>query len=105
MSVLQGVFLEEISRLEKNIFNYKKMLSSLPKGSLFIRRMGNSEFVYRRRKENGKVISEYLGNINSSNAKEQISLSEEYKRINNDIKIAEKELSKLKKAYRIYDRE
>lgn len=104
MSVLQGVLLEEINRLESNIFNYKKMLSSLPKGSLFIRRMGNSEFVYRKRKENGKVVSEYLGNINSVKAKEQMLLSNEYKRICNNIKIAEKELLKLKKAYKIYDR-
>lgn len=104
MSVLQGVLLEEINRLESNIFNYKKMLSSLPKGSLFIRRMGNSEFVYRKRKENGKVVSEYLGNINSVKVKEQMLLSNEYKRICNNIKIAEKELLKLKKAYKIYDR-
>lgn len=104
MSVLQGVLLEEINRLESNIFNYKKMLSSLPKGSLFIRRMGNSEFVYRKRKENGKVVSEYLGNINSVKTKEQMLLSNEYKRICNNIKIAEKELLKLKKAYKIYDR-
>ena len=104
MSVLQGVFLEEINRLESNISNYKKILFSLPKGSLFIRRMGNSEFAYRKRKENGKVISEYLGNVNSDKVKEQIYLSKEYKRISCNIKIAEKELSKLKKAYKAYER-
>ena len=103
MSILQGVFLEEINRLEKNISNYEKILESLPRGSIFIRKMGGSSFVYRKRKEKGKVISEYLGNINSKEVQEQIELSKDYKRIKNNIRVAKQELAKLKKAYKAYD--
>ena len=58
--------------------------------------------MYRRRKENNKVVSEYLGNINSKNAQEQIKLSNEYKRISQNIRIAKIEVKKLKKAYKVY---
>ena len=103
MAVIQGVLFEEIERVERNIESYNKMLNSLPKGSIFIRKMGNSSFAYRKRKENGKVISEYLGNINEQNVKEQIELSQDYKRIKNNLKIAKVNLNKLKKAYKAYE--
>ena len=104
MSVLQGVFLEEIKRLEKNISSYEKMIESLPRGSIFIRQIGNNEYAYRKRKEKGKVVSEYLGLANSDDVKKQLMLSSEYKRIKNNIKIAKQELMKLKKAYKSYER-
>ena len=66
MSVLQGVLLEEIQRLEKNIESYEIMLSQLPRGTIFIKSIGSSAFAYRKRKEGKKVISEYLGNIESN---------------------------------------
>ena len=102
MSVIQGVLLEEINRLEKNISHYQSLLLSLPKGALFIRKMGNSSFAYRKWKENGKVVSEYLGNVNDNEVKKQIELSNEYKRIKNNIRIANNELRLLKKAYKHY---
>lgn len=105
MSILQGVLLEEIQRLERNILKYEEMLKSLPRGSIYIRKIGNSSFMYRKRKENGKVISEYLGNANGSNIQKEIELSEEYKRIKANIRIAKEELKKLKKAYKAYERE
>lgn len=104
MSILQGVLLEEIERLEKNISNYINMLSSLPRGTIFIRKMGNSSYVYRKRKEKGVVISEYLGKSEDEEVKKQIELSNEYKRIHNNLKTTEKELKRLRKAYKTYDR-
>ena len=103
MAVIQGVLLEEINRLEKNIANYQKMLSSLPRGSIFIRKIGQSSFAYRKRKENGKVVSDYLGNINNDKVKKEIELSRDYKRISNNIRIAKRELVKLRRAYKVYD--
>ena len=104
MSVLNSVLLEEIERLERNISEYQKILSSLPRGSIFIRKIGGSSYAYRKRKENGKIVSEYLGNIDSDEAKRQIELSEEYKRIKSNIKIGNEELMKIRKAYHFYAR-
>lgn len=103
MSVLQGVLFEEIERLERVISNYKEKLYSLPRGSIFVRKMGKSSFVYRKRKENGAVISEYLGNFDDQEVKKQIELSEEYKRVKQNIRSASMELEKLKRAYKVYD--
>ena len=81
------------------------MLLSLPRGSIFIRKIGESSFAYRKRKENGKVVSEYLGNINDEKAQQQIELSNDYKRIKNNLRVAQNELEKLRKAYKAYDRQ
>ena len=103
MSILKGVLQEEIARLERNIKSYSEMLLSLPKGSIFIRKMGGSSFAYRKWKENGKVVSQYLGNVNDVEVQKQIELSGEYKRIKGNIQVAKQELLKLRKAYKIYE--
>ena len=104
MSVFEGVIREEIERLSKNILAYKELLKSLPRGSLFIRKDYNSYFVYRRKREGNKVVSEYLGPLESDKAQEEINKSNEYKRIKNNIRIAQEELAELKRAVKIYDR-
>ena len=104
MSVFEGVIREEIERLSKNILAYKKLLEELPKGSLFIRKDYNSYFVYRRKRQGNKIVSEYLGPLESYKVQEEINKSNEYKRIKNNIKIAEEELKELKKAIKVYDR-
>lgn len=103
MSILEGVLREEQTRLKNNISYYETMLLSLPRGTIFIKKTKNSSFVYRRRKVNGKVVSEYLGKLGSNNVKKQIELSIEYKRIKNNIRIVKKELVKLNKAIKAYD--
>lgn len=104
MSVFEGVIREEIERLESNIFSYKKMLEKLPKGSIFIRKNYHSYFVYRRHREKDKIISDYLGPLESLNAQEEIDKSNEYRRIKKNIKIAYEELNELKRAAKVYDR-
>ena len=104
MSVFEGVIREEIERLDKNILAYKEMLKRLPKGSLYIRKDYNSYFVYRRKREGKKIISEYLGPLESAKAQEEINKSNEYKRIKNNIRVAQKELNELKRAVKVYDR-
>lgn len=103
MSIFQGVLSEEISRSKRSVDNYQRLLDSLPRGTIFVRRMGNEYYVYRRRKESGRVISQYLGKEGSLEAKEGIRLSNEYKRIKNNLRIAKSELKKLERAYHVYD--
>lgn len=102
MSVLEQVLKEEISRLEKIVSHYEQMISKLPRGSIFVRKMGSSSFVYRKRKENGKVVSAYLGNLNQESVQKEIELSEEYKRIKGNLRIAKQELYKLRKAVKAF---
>ena len=102
MSVLEQVLKEELGRLERNVSYYEQLLSSLPRGSIFIRKIGSSSFAYRKRKENGMVVSVYLGNLNQESVQNEIELSEEYKRIKGNLRIAKQELYKLRKAVKVY---
>ena len=103
MAILYGVLLEEVERQERVVASYEEMLCSLPRGSLFIRKMGGSSFAYLKRREGEKVISIYLGNVNGEEVKKQIELSKEYKRISDNLKIAKKELKQLRKVLKAYD--
>ena len=102
MSILEGVLIEESKRVERNISNYQNMLNSLPRGSIFIRKMGNSLFAYRKYKENGRVISIYLGNVKEAKVRQEIELSNDYKRIRKNIAVAKNELAKLRKVINFY---
>lgn len=103
MSIIQGVLNEEIQRLEHIVQIYTDMLSKLPRGTIFIRKIKNGNFVYRKRKENKLVVSEYLGPLYKDEVQKEIERSKEYKRIYTNRQIATKELVKLKKAIKVYD--
>lgn len=103
MLVIEGVLKEEVLRLESNIFAYERMLNELPRGTIFIRKIHNASFVYRKKKENGKVVSEYLGPFNSEKVKNEINKSEEYKRIKRNADSAKRELKMLQKAVKAYE--
>ena len=103
MSVLKGVLFEELERLEKNKIAYEEMLAKLPRGTIFVRKMGKSSFVYRKRKEQGKVVSEYLGNNTSEKAKQAIEEYMEYLRIRENLRSINGEIIKLRKICRYYE--
>lgn len=103
MSILRGVLLEEIDRLKANISNYENILKELPKGSIFVRKMNNASFVYRKQRVKEKIVSEYIGPLNSEKAKLEIEKSNNYKRVKNNIALAKKELVKLQKAVKAYE--
>ncbi|MCQ2794823.1 MAG: hypothetical protein MJ214_01265 [Bacilli bacterium] len=103
MSVISNVLKEEVNRLKENVSVYERSLVSLPRGSIYIAKINNQSFVYRKYKENGKVISKYIGKANSPKAREAINQAKEYKRIKNNLRIAKIELKKLERVYRIYD--
>jgi hypothetical protein len=63
--------------------------------------MGNSIFVYLKIRYKNKVISEYLGKDGSPRAIKEINHSNEYHRIKENLRVANNELVKLMKAYRL----
>ena len=54
---------KEKKRNEAMLSEYKKRLSELPKGSLFVRKINGSEYCYLRYREGEKVILKYMGTI------------------------------------------
>ncbi|MCQ2793966.1 MAG: hypothetical protein MJ207_01125 [Bacilli bacterium] len=103
MSVISNVLKEEVARLKENVSIYERSLRSLPRGSIYIAKINNSSFVYRKFKENGRVISVYIGKVNSPKSNEAINQANEYKRIKNNLRVAKIELRKLERVYRIYN--
>lgn len=103
MSVLEGVLKEELERLESNVLEMNKKLDNLPRGTIYIAKIYNSYFVYRKRKENGKVVSTYIGPLNDKNTEIEIEKSKDYKRLKQLISSGNKEIVKLRKALKAYE--
>ena len=104
MSVLKNVLIEEKKRLEKNVLAYREILSGLPRGSIVVRHIGKNAFVYRNFRENKSIRSIYLGKKGLPKVEEQLLLRKEYMRIKKNLQLANKELRKLGKALKVYER-
>ena len=102
MSVLEGVLKEELERLEFNLNVFKQRLSDYPSGTIFVQKIANQSFVYRKKKVNGKVQSEYIGKLSDNKSIEAIKDAQEYKKYKSLIKNTILEINKLKKALKAY---
>ena len=102
MSVLEGVLKEELERIQRNIISYQSLLASLPKGYLFEQRLKSKVYCYRKRREGDKIVSEYVGPVDSPEAKKAAEDYEQRKRIDKNLRMMRKEEAKLIKALRHY---
>lgn len=104
MSILKSVLEEELKRNLRNQKIYKEMLSKLPKGSIYISNRNGKQYIYRKNRIGEKIINEYMCALsNTKKAEEEIQRSEDYSRISKNLKLAEKEESRLRKALKAYE--
>ena len=96
--IIKSVFLDELERHKRMVARYEKECASLPKGSVFKRKIGNQEYLYLNYREGKKVHSKFLGKIGSIDLKDlenKISRRKELtaliKKMNKEIKELEKE--------------
>lgn len=95
--VIKAVFQDELERNQRLVARYEKELESLPKGSVFKRKIGNHEYLYLNYRDGEKVISKFLGKMNEFNIQElqlQLDKRKEYKALLKKLKIEQKELLK-----------
>lgn len=99
--LLKSVFQDELERTNRLILRYEAEMNELPKGSLYRRKIGNQEYCYLNYREGNKVVSKFLGNTETFSTEElaqklkkRKKLSVLLKKLNNDKKSLEKELSK-----------
>lgn len=95
--VIKAVFQDELERNQRLIARYEKELESLPKGSVFKRKIGNHEYLYLNYRDGEKVISKFLGKMDEFNIQElqlQLDKRKEYKALLKKLKIEQKELLK-----------
>ena len=101
MNILDNVLYEEIMKKETEIRMLKETLSNLPKGSIFVRKTPSGNYVYRKWREDRKILSEYLGKLDSDKTLSRIKEMNQYKILEMKIKKEIKEVNELKKAYRL----
>lgn len=60
MSILMEVFAEELDRLNRQEVVYRRAMQELPKGYISRKRIKEKEYFYLQRRENGKIVSQYV---------------------------------------------
>jgi len=103
MAIIEGVLKEELDRIKEHVASYQRMLSSLPKGSLVFQEIDGISYAYRKFKQNGKVVSIYIGKKESPECNQAIKDREEYLRIKKNLKVSLEEEVQLRKALRHYE--
>ena len=84
-----------IKNIEKNIKKYEAQNESLPKGTIFVRKIHNKSFVYRNKRVNNKVVTEYLGPLGRDYVDMELSLSKRYKKNKKMIRELKKQLGQI----------
>lgn len=100
MSVLEGVLIEELERIQQNIASYEGLLAALPKGYLSNQTINGHTYYYRKRREGSRVLSEYIGPLESEETKKAQADYQERKRVVTALRILRKEETRLRKALR-----
>ena len=97
---VKAVFQDELERNGRLISRYKTELETLPKGSIFKRKIGSQEYLYLNYREGKKVISKFLGKAEEFNTDElqsQLNRQKEYKQLLKKLLQEQKELLKALK--------
>lgn len=97
MDDLLNYFIKKANILYSDIQLLEEKLSSANKGTIFIRKMRNKKFVYRKYKIHNKVYADYLGPLGSDSASLGIKEYLEYKKIKEKLKIKKENFRDLKK--------
>ena len=101
-SVLKGVLQEELERNLQKQSVFAHELSKYKKGSLCVVVIHGDNYLYRKYRLNKKVISEYIGPIDSEQSKGAFKDREQYIKLKQDIKDLKQEEKNLRKAVKIY---
>lgn len=103
-SVLKSVLEEELERNIHKQVVFSNELSKYPKGSLVVSSIHGDSYLYRRYREGDKIKSEYIGPIDSDEAKEAYEFRAKYIKIKKDLQNLKSEEKSLRKAIKIYNK-
>ena len=98
MSILQDVLLDEYERLKSLAQWYVKEISSLPKGSISIKKRRDREYLYINYREKNKVKSNYVGLVSSEKAVEIANKIKQRKKFEKELKVVKRDLKELERA-------
>ena len=101
-SVLKGVLEEELERNLQKQRVFSDELAKYPKGSLVVIKVHGDRYLYRKYRDGDRIISIYIGPINSDEAKKAYEDRNKYLKLRQDIKDLKEEEKKIRKAIEIY---
>ena len=104
MSIFLDVMKEE---LDRNLYKqeaFSNQLNSLPKGYLSKCLIGGKVYIYRKRRDGNRIISEYVGVPNDENVKKAEKQRKQYLDLMKSIKVLKNEEKKLRRAIRDYEK-
>lgn len=102
-SVLKGVLEEELERNIQKQRVFSNELSKYEKGSLVVVNVHGDKYLYRKYRDNNKIVSIYIAPLNSEKAQQAYENRNKYLKLKNDVKDLKEEEKKLRKAIEIYD--
>lgn len=79
------------------IKRYREKIAKLPKGSISIKTRGKNAYLYLTYRENNKIISAYVGNVESDKAIEILAQIKERKEYEKLLKLNENIKSNIEK--------
>ena len=101
-SVLKGVLVEELERNLQKQRVFSNELAKYPKGSLVVVKVHGDQYIYRKYRDGERIISVYVGPIDSDEANKAYADRDKYIKLKQDIKDLKEEEKKLRKAVKIY---
>ena len=102
-SVFKSVLEEELERNLKKQVIFRNEFLKYKKGSLVISIIHGNKYLYRKYRSNNKIISEYIGLVDSDAAKEAYKNRNKYLQLKQDLKELKDEEIRLRKAIKIYN--
>ena len=96
-NVLLGVLEEELERNLQKQRVFSNEFNKYPKGSLIVVKVHGDQYLYRKYREGDKIVSKYIGLVDSESAKEAYIAREKYLKLKQDIKDLKKEEIELRK--------
>jgi len=98
MGYLKQVLNDEYDRLQALCKKYKDEISSLPKGSISIKKRNQKEYLYLAFRQKEKVKFKYIGQLQSNDSKDVIKKVKLRKQFEEKLKQVKNNLNEVKKA-------
>jgi len=100
MSVIMGIMEEELKRLEELSSFYRQKISDMPKGSISIKERAGKKYIYLARREDKKVVFEYVGKDSPEIRNSLLKKIEQRKEYQSKLKQVQSNLKEVRKALR-----
>ena len=97
MGIISDILKDEYERLKTLEAQYSNQLKDLPKGSLSKRKRSGNVYLYLMYRKGNKVITKYVGRIDSDRSIQLIKQVEKRKQIEKKLRQVKKDLNELER--------